>query len=1040
MRIRFYLFLKVFLISVIAMAQEKTVTGMVTDQDGLPLPGASVIVKGTSNGTQTDFDGNYSINVANGSTLVFSYVGLKTTERVVGASSTINVTLEQDSQALEEVVVVAYGTAKKATFTGSASEVKSPELENIPVATFTDALQGNSSGLQVNSTSGDPGSGSAIRIRGIGSLSADSSPLYVIDGVIVNNGNVSELFDADSPTSLASSDVLSSLNPADIESVTVLKDAASTSIYGARAANGVVLITTKKGKKGTVRINFDTKYGLSSLPTDGYKLLNSAQYYRTYYDGYIASGFTSDEANQRTVAALSGNNPYNVANPINANGQLLPDARIITDTDWVDQVFGTGEIKEYNLSASGGTEKTSYFTSLGYLDQTGIIGGTDFERISTRINLETQLSDKVKIGTNTSLTYTNQNRASASTAGASAVRNALLYANAIPVYQMNPDGSIVLDDKGNKVYNFNNPVSLDFNPLYTVENDVYNTKTYRVLSGIFAEFDLDFITEGLKFRTDESIDFSSIDDFQFYNPFHGNGPSVNGRGYAIASWNSLWTASQKFIYDRTFGDHHFNVLAGFENSENRNRVITAHATQYAIYGDVVLPDLANAAQYEGASSTTDKWSILSYFGRVNYDWKDKYSVSASYRRDGSSRFGKNNRYGNFYSVAGSWRISGERFMENVQWVDNLKLRGSYGTSGNDRVGLYDYITNFSSWNYDGMPGNALFKPGNPDLSWEESATLNVGLDFKLFKNRLNGSAEYYSRETSQLLYETPISLVSGFSDVIKNSASVKNSGFEFSLDYRLINSENFKWDLAANYTINTNEILSLPTEQQINGTKIWEEGGSIYDFYLRKWAGVDPDNGDPLWYTDVVGADGQLETTNDYNTADRFNVGSALPDGYGGFQTTWSYKGWSLSANTYFSIGGKILDQVEADLLNDGNDLGYQLSAKQLNSWKTAGDITDVPRFIPNNANNSNGSLSTRYLYDATYAKLKSVTLSYAVDRDVLNKFGVNSLSVYVSGNNLLTWTKSDFEGFDPEVGLNGLTSYVTPNARTIVMGLKLGL
>ncbi|MGZ2370246.1 SusC/RagA family TonB-linked outer membrane protein [Ancylomarina sp. YFZ004] len=1026
------------------LAQSREISGIVTSaDDGLSIPGVSVIIKGTTIGTTTDFDGKYTIATEEGQTLVFSFVGMKATE-LAANTDIINLVMESESIGMDEVMVVAYGTVKKSTFTGAASEVKADELENLAVPTFTDALQGSSSGIQVNSASGDPGSGSTIRIRGIGSLNADAGPLYVIDGIIINSGNVSQLHDSSDPSSVAATDVLSTINPSDIASMTILKDASATSIYGARAANGVVLITTKKGKSGKANISFDAKWGISTLPNKGYDLMSSEQYFKHYFDAYRATGLSVNDSNSKTISALSGNNPYNVENPLGSNGLAVDGAKLVTDTDWIDEVFRTGKSQEYNLSASGGSDKTSYFISLGYSNQEGIVGGTDFERISTRINLETELSKRMKIGTNTSLTYTDQNRASASTSGASSTRNALLYGNAIPVYEQGANGKDAVDDKGNKIYNFNNPVSQDFNPLYTVDNDVYNTKTYRVLSGIYGVLNLDDVVDGLEFRTDESIDFYTVDDSQFYNPFHGNGPSVNGRGYAYATWNSYWTTSNKLTFDKTIGDHHFNALVGFEASENRTRVVEAQATQYAIYGDVVLPELSNAANYEAAGSSINKWSMMSYLARVNYDLLNKYYVSLSWRNDGSSRFGADNRKGNFYSIGASWRASEEDFMADISWIDNLKVRGSFGTSGNDQVGLYSFKTNFSSWNYDGKAGNALYLPGNPALGWEQSAALTVGVDYTVFGGKLSGSLEYYSRKTQDLLYKTPISLVSGFPSVTKNSAEMKNYGVEMSADYRAIDSDDFKWDVAVNLTFNKNEITYLPVPKQINGSKIWTEGGSMHDFYLLKWAGVDETNGSPLWYKKVKNAQGEetgeLETTSTRNSADKFNVGSSQPVAYGGIQNAFTYKNWTLSANIYFSVGGNILDNVEADLLNDGNNLGYQLSTKQLDSWTPANTKTNVPVFVPNNSNSSNYSLSDRYLYDATYAKLKAVTLSHNFSKNITNKMGVSRFSVYVSGNNLLTWTKeSDFKGFDPEVGLAGRTGYVTPNPRTIVFGVKLG-
>ncbi len=1029
-------------------AAQTTVKGTVTaKEDGSAIPGATVSVKGFSGvGTITDFDGGFSLEVPkDAKALVVSFVGYADQEVEYTGQSTLQVKLERSDVGLEEVMVVAYGTVKKTTFTGSATQLKADQLEELPVATVTDALQGRSSGLQINSSSGDPGSGSTVRIRGIGSLNASSDPLYVIDGVPVNSGNVSELYDSTDPDDVAATDVLSTINPSDIASMTVLKDASATALYGARAANGVVLITTKQGKRGAkARINVDAKWGISQLPSGrGYNLMNSRDYYKLVFDAYMAGGSTSEEANASTISYLGGNNPYNVANPLDAQGRTVSGARVITDTDWVDEVFRQGSVREYNISAAGGTEKSTYFLSVGYSNTEGIVTGTDFSRYSTRMNLNSDLNDWLKVGTNTTLAFTDQKRTVGAGAGAAATRNALLFPSSVPVFMKDAKGNIIKDGTEKPQYNFSNPVSPDFNPLYTVANDKYETKNYRAISNVYAEVDFSSFIEGLKFRTDNSVDFYTVEDFQFYNPFHGNAADMNGRGYSYGTWNLLWQTSNKLTYSKKIEKHTFDILAGFEASENTERGNFAHVTDYALYGSVVLPALDNAAKYNDAGSHEDKWSMYSYLGRLNYNFNDRYYLSTTFRSDASSRFGKNNRVGTFYSFGGSWRVSEEEFMSSLTWVDNLKLRASYGSSGNDQIGLYKYDTNFSSWNYDGIPGNALYQPGNPNLSWETSISTTIGLDYDILDNRLSGSVEWYDRVTKDLLYDVPISRVSGFEEVTSNAAEVKNSGFEFSVNYLAIEANDFSWEVGVNYTANVNEILSLPTEEQINGTKVWREGGSIYDFYIEEFVGVDPQTGSPLYYSDKLDEEGnptgEREIVDNYNSASRYVVGSAQPDGYGGVTNVFKYKGFTLSANLFFSHGGKILDNVEMDLLNDGNNGGNQLSIKQVDSWKQPGDITKVPVFNPVNTNNSNAR-STRYLYDATFAKLKTVTLSYQLPKSVISRANLSNVSVYVSGNNLFVWTQDEgYEGYDPEVGLNGLTNYVTPNPTTFVGGIKIG-
>ncbi len=1011
------------LVGNIAFAQSKEISGVVLDENNLELPGASVIVKGKSVGTTTDFEGNFAIQASEGDVIEIGFIGYLTVELNVGENTSYIVKLVPDTKALDEVIVVGYGKVNKESFTGSATQVKGTDIAAVAVPTITDALQGQSAGLQITSANGDPGSGSTMRIRGIGSMKTNSAPLYVIDGAIVSGG-------------------ITSINPNDIASMTVLKDASATAIYGARAANGVILITTKTGKKGSVNISLDTKFGVYQLPNRGYNLMSSADHYKHYYDYFRSEGVPMDQSNAYVLQVLSGNNPYNMINPLDDNGNVVDGARIITNTDWVDEVFRTGKTQEYNVSASGGTENTNYFISLGYADTEGIVKGANFTRYNFRLNLNTKLTKRITLGTNSSFYYTDRESGARGSSGAAPTRNALLYPNAVSVYEIDSEGNVQYDENGKPIYNFNNPVSRDYNPLFTIENDIASSKVYRLLSNMYLNVDLGFLLNGLSFRTDNSVDFNTLKSFSFDNPFHGDGSAVGGRGSSSGTWNSLITTSNRFNYKKAFGDHKFEVLAGFEASQNQTNTNYAEATSYAVYADVVLPELGNATTPVGASSSESKWSMLSYLGRVNYDYHDRYYFSASIRRDGSSRFGENKRFGTFYSLGASWRLSEEEFMNNATWLDNLKLRASYGTSGNDQIGMFAYLANFQDADYDGNPGVILYRPGNKELSWETSKSATFGVDFAMFAHRLSGTIEYYNRKTDDLLYNVPISMSSGFDSVTRNSASLKNSGIEITLDYRLMKVGDFAWDMGINYTINKNVITYLPTGEDVLHTKIWKEGGSVYDFYLRDYAGVDKNDGLAMWYKDVLDGDGKptgdREPTKDYNEATRYVVGSSQPDGYGGFNNTFTYKGFSLNANVFFSNGGKILDFVEMDLMNDGNKVGYQMIDEAKNAWKNPGDVTDVPRFNVMDKTSSN-MMSTRYLYDATYVKLKAVTLAYQIPTSFAKKLGMTSMSTYISGNNLFVWVKDKgFKGFDPEVGLTGQTGYVTPNPSSLVMGVKL--
>ena len=1050
-RKNYYLLLVFMLFSSMSFAQV-TVTGTVLDkEDNTPLPGVTVVIQNTVKGTITDLDGKYTLEVDSlGQILEFKFVGMETySAPVTGASMNASLGAGVD---LNEVLIVAYGKADKKTFTGSAGVVKAEQLKSAPVANVISAMQGTTSGVQIQATTGDPGSQNSVKIRGIGSLNSNSSPLYVVDGVPVSSGNISALdSDASSESSVVSgTDVLSTMNPDDIESVTVLKDASATSIYGARAANGVILITTKKGVKGKAKVNIDYKNGISVLPINrsGYKMLGAADIYKLYNDANIRDN--EADPNAATIADLGGSNPYNMDKPYDSNGKLDPNAALRYDDNWQDVVFRTAKMYEANINVSGGNDILNYYTSAGYLSQEGIVKGSDFERLSLRNNMNINVSELVKLGLNQSLSYINQNRTSAGSAGASSVRNAYLYNNAVPIYQYDKNGNIPTDSYGDPVYNYNNPVSMDFNPLFTVDHDVYNTKSVRSLTNTYLDISLNPLVENLKFRTDLGMDYSSTNDFQFYNPFHGNGPSVNGRGYKYASNRTTWSVSNKLFYKKDFNDYGvIDVLVGQEALGYKFSRQYAQSTNYAVFGnEVISPELANGSLPQEASSKVDQWALSSYLGRINYELMDKYYLDVSWRNDGSSRFGPSKRRGNFYSVGASWRVSEEKFMKNISWINNLKLRGSYGTSGNDQIGndvngYYQYRVNYTTWNYDGQPGYNLDTPNNPELTWENKVNATVGVDFQMFSNKLSGSVEWYNAGSNNLLYDVPVSMTTGFQSITQNYASLRNRGLEMSLNYRLIDNPDFKWDLGANYTTVNNVIVSLPSEENIIGNKIWKEGGSVYNFYLREWAGVDAQTGAPLW--NVYDEDNNFtKTTSDYNEATQVDVGSGLAKGYGGVNSMVTYKNWSLNVNTYFSVGGKLYDGVEQDLLSDGASPGYQTVEDQLDAWKKPGDITNVPKFTPGNTSNSSSS-STRYLHDASYFKIKGVMISYNVDSKVVKRMKLSRLGVYLSANNLLTWTKSDLHGYDPEVGAQSISyyntlNYNTPNPTSAVVGVKIGL
>ncbi len=1061
------------MISSAAMAQKKSISGKVTDAgNGEPLPGVSVIIKGTTLGTVTDFDGNYHIQVdENAGFLTFSFIGMTSQEKKI-TSNLINAALSPDSKEVDEVTVIAtgYGKVEKAGFTGSASVVGEDAMKNAPVPSFQRALQGNAAGVQVSGTTGQPGGGSSIRIRGVGSVNASSEPLYVIDGVPVISQGFGQLSPSDDNSQ--TTNILSSINPDDIDNVTILKDASAVSIYGARAANGVILITTKMGQKGASKVNVSFDAGVSTLPLGRkYDLASSGEIHKLYYDAYLAQGLTSAQA-ANSASNILNSNPYNVANPYDANGNLVSGAKLMIDTDWMDEVFQVGSYQKYSVDFSGGNEKTTYYTSLGYYSQDGVVIGADFERISGKFNLNSKLNDKLTFGTNTTLSYSDQNQTAGGTSGASPMRNGLYYNSAVSVYEVAREGSdlssavstnangdiaYALDENGNKQYNFTNPVSLDFNPHYSRAHDIYNTKTYKVLSDIYLEWQ---IADGLKFRPSLSVDFTNLDEFQYYNPYHGNASGVGGRTYRYATWNVLWKSTNSLFYNKTFNEkHHFDALASYEVIENNYNTIFAHGIGFPDFGDDNLqPELANSAQPAGASSRSERWALVSYISRLNYNYNHKYYLTGTFRRDGSSRFGSNNRYANFWSVGASWSIKSENFMQDVEWVDNLKLRSSYGTSGNDQVGVWDYMGLYSGdFAYAGNSGYINNTVANPDLTWEESTNFNVGIDYSLF-GRLRGSLEYYNKVTDNLLFDVPLAASNGGtieSSVANpsykgNFGKMRNAGVEFEFTYSVIQRKDLNVDFNFNIATNNNELLKLPTDENIQGSKIWREGTDVYQFYLQDWAGVAKEGdmlygqdspasgGEATWFVDVEQADGSVkkERTSNYASATRYEVGSALPDFFGGFGTNVNWKGINFNVLFSYGIGGNVLDYTKMDLFSSD---GTQVSRQALDHYGNNPDSKNST-FTPNNADNAN-SRSTRFLYDASYIRLRNVSVSYSLPKQVLGDGFFKSAAISVSAENLWAhFFDPDFDGFDTEMG--GVAGNITqeiPNPTTFSMGLKFG-
>jgi len=957
----------------------------------------------------------------------------------VQGNRTVSVELTPSAEFLDETIVVAYGTAKKSSYSGSASMVRSEELAQKPVSSVEQALQGKVAGLQVTSASGQPGAATTFRIRGTGTLNASADPLYVIDGVATTNTNYS--YNADYTS--ATSSILSTINPQDIESITVLKDAAAASLYGSRAANGVVIITTKNGRAGDGHVSFNAQYGISSVPKK-YDVMNSAEYYKTVFDNYLESGNGAEWANAQTQGLLTWN-PYNVANPLDASGNVASGAKIVIDTDWQDEVMKTGFSQDYSLSYSGGNDKTSYFISGGYFDQKGTTPSASYTRYSGKATVDTQVKPWLKGGANAIFSYALQNSEVGSSAGASPLFNAAQFPNAVPVYLVDGNGDYLLDAAGNKQFNWTNPASKDFNPVGLPTMDTNKAETYRLLASFYTEITF---ADGLTAKTVFSPDFVSVYDTSYWNKYHGNGPAYNGRGTKNQTYDLMYTSTTTLNFARTFADNHtVSAMAGYEFWKSKRDYFNGTKTDYAFD---FMTELAGASNMQAMTSYFTEAALISYLGHAEYNYAEKYFLSGSFRRDGSSVFGSDRKWGNFFSVGASWRMKQEGFLQDTDWISDLKLRASYGTSGNNAgIGRYQALGLWiadSSYQYGNSSGLGHESFSNPDLGWEKQRMLNIGVDFGFLKNRINGSIEIFDKTSDDLLYEYPLPASHGVgnyydqvSSVMMNLAKVRNRGLEFVLNGTPIQNSDFSWDISFNYSYNADEILDLAGDDDITMSdtkKIWKIGYSQYEFYMPTWVGVDPANGNPLW---KAGSG----TTCVYSEADYEMQGRATPWGFGSLTNSFNWKGLNFSFVFYYNLGGKFYDAIYAGMMHEGNDSGKNMHKDALNAWTPSNTQTDVPKYINSNDNQSN-SPSTRFLYDATYLKLKNVSLSYSFPKSMTRKLGIiDGIRVYCNADNLFTVFKDkDYKGYDDIdiFGVGGYDAYpyYVPISRTYTMGVNI--
>lgn len=1028
-----------------AWAQNRTISGTVTDaSNGQPLPGVAVIVKGTTVGTATNYDGTYSLNLpAEGNTLTFRFVGYVTTDRPI-AGNVVNVVLQLDNKQLAEVLVVAYGTADQKTFTGSASAVKAEAIEKLQVNDVTKALSGLTPGVQVVQSSGQPGQTGQVRIRGIGSLASSSTPLYVVDGAPYSGD-------------------INAINPNDIESMTVLKDASAAALYGSRAANGVIVITTKGGKAPKEpSITFGATVGTSDFAVKDYTTVNSKDYYELTWEAlrndaranpalYTKDGFASPEeyASKGVVGRIAGSgngqqyNPFNDVEPVGLDGKIKPGLTSAWDEDWRDALYRSAMRQEYDLGIQGGNEKSNYYFSGNYLDQEGAFITSGFKRYTSRLRVNADVRKNVKIGVNALIAYTDQN---APTSSGTAFRNVVSWGrNISSVYPIikrrNPDGSFI-SNPFEYDYNTARPYGGNGNPVGTTVLDIIEGNTLTWGLNTFAEITL---PADFKYKTTFALNGDNYKSNTFYNSSFGDASgATGGRGQQSSSSFSEYTINHILSWNKSFGQHTIDALGGFEAFNYNYDYLFAHKTGFVpIEG---MTELDNAATIVGANSQTDKRTLLSYLGQVNYGFADKYYLSGSFRRDGSSRFAKDRQWDNFFSVGASWRLSKEDFLSDLTWMTEAKLRASYGTSGNE--GLLNSGGSADYYAYRGLydtgypdlsaPGMIATKLQNARLTWEKQAAFNVGLDATIF-DRIDLSLDYYSRESKDLLFNKPLVPSSGWNSVFDNLGAMRNRGVEANITARIIESNDFNWSANLNASHNKNEVTELPQEKVLQGTKQLKVSRSLYDFFIQDYAGVDVETGLPLWYQDIVDADGNVtgkKTTSDYTAASRYYVGSSLPKVTGGFTNNFSYKNFDLSVLLVYSLGGEILNTDYSGMMHNGDRPGTNWHTDILNRWQNPGDVTDVPRLGTGqlNANNT----SSRFLVDASYLRLRNVTFGYTLPQSLQERVGLKGARIFVQGDNLLTWFGT--KGLDPEQSIDGITNNRFPAMKTYSAGIRVTL
>ena len=986
--------------------QKMTIKGVVSDSSGTPIIGANIVEKGTTNGTITDIDGKFILDVKEGAFINISFIGYKLLE--VRASQNMSIILQEETELMEEVVVTGYGTFKKSAFAGSASNVKSSKIADVPSVSFQDMLQGNAPGVQFSQVSGQPGASTSISIRGMGSFNASNTPLYVVDGVPVQSGSINTM-DSD-----AGLDVMSTINTSDIENITIIKDAAAASLYGSRAANGVVLITTKKGKEGKAKVSFKADWGFSDFAME-YRPVMSGEERREYiYNGLKAAALRDGESEADAIAYAD--EEIDAYAPIPWCGYV----------NWDDILFKKGNHQTYEASIAGGTDKFKYYSSLSYLKQEGIALNSGLERISGRVNVDYQATNKLKVGANMMFATVNQDVHSEGTTYTSpfySSRNCVVPSDAV----YNEDGS------WNREFIRNS----DRNPLLSATYDYQREYVTRSFNTVYAQYE--FIKD-LLFKTTLSYDYTNTKGKDWSDPRTSNGDDDNGyMTTKFYEYKKMVWANQLSYKFNINEDHHFDVLGGYEIDDYYRDYLSGAASNFATADKNAI---SNGMTTQGVSGSSTRTRMVSYLSRLNYDYKNRYYLGASFRMDGSSRLHEDSRWGNFWSVSGAWRLGEESFMEPAKdWLNDLKLRVSYGVNGTLPSDYYGYQGLSSLTNgYLEQPGISLSQIANKDLEWETNHNLNVGIDFGLW-NRITGTVEYYTRTTKNLLMDMPISMTTGFSSYLMNIGEVKNSGVELEINSTNIQTKNFSWNTTFNISHNKNEIVVLDGMQTeiASGSQIRKVGESYRTFYLIEFAGINPETGAPQFYTNEKDANGNYikDITEDPSEANYIATKEhAEPTVVGGLSNTLRYKWFDLNFMFSYQFGGYSYDNWAQKTEHGGDDLEANIPTYYRDNWKKPGDITNYEFFYESPDVPMSDYRTTRRLHSSDFIRLKTLTLGFTFPKNWTRKVGIENLRVYASANNLWTWAAYDY--YDPEAVSGGTAIWGTPPLKTVTFGLNL--